>query len=148
MVADADAKYLTDVRGRIGADQQHPLALRGDWDRLTRRSQAAVDYLRVTKSKAKYLPDQEFFLALARHDLPGMEAALEHLIQPKLVGSRINDEHGFAENLFSTPPVVYAKIAWHHGHKVKVDSPLVPAEWLPMEPLPRYEDTYAFLFPA
>ena len=44
-----------------------------------------------------------------------MEAALERLTQPKLIRSRINDENGLAENLISTPAVVYAKIAWLHG---------------------------------
>ena len=143
-----DLKRVEDVRTWDYLGYQAPLALRGDWDRLAQRSQAAVDYLRATKSKAKYLADQEFFLALARQDRPGMEAALERLTQPKLVQSRSNDEHGLAENLISTAAVAYAKIAWLHGHEVEVNSPLVPAEWLPMEPLPRYEDAYAFLSPV
>lgn len=140
-----DLKQVENVRTWDYLTYQAPLALRGDWDRLARRSQVAMDYLSATKSKAKYLPDQEFFLALASQDRPGMEAALEKLTQPKLIRSRINDEHGFAETLISTPAVVYAKIAWLHGHEVKVNTPLVPAEWLPMEPLPRYEEQHAFL---
>ncbi len=107
-----------------------------------------MDHLRATKSKAKYVSDQEFFLALADQDVSGMEAALERLTQPQLVRSRSSDESGYTGDLIFRPAVVYAKIAWHHGHKVKVNSPLVPAEWLPMEPLPRYEETYAFLSPT
>ena len=107
-----------------------------------------MDHLRATKSKAKYVSDQEFFLALANQDVSGMEAALERLTQPKLVRSRSSDESGYTDDLIFRPAVVYAKIAWHHGHKVKVNSLLVPAEWLPMEPLPRYEETYAFLSPT
>jgi len=140
-----DLKRVEYVRTWDYLGYQAPLALRGDWNRLARRSQAAIDYLRATKSKVRYLADQEFFLALARQDRPSMEVALERLTQPKLIRSRINDEHGFAENLISTPAVVYAKIAWLHGHEVKVDSPLVPAEWLLMKPLPHYEEAYAFL---
>jgi len=140
-----DLKRVEDVRTWDHLAYRAPLALRGDWARLAQRSQAAVDYLQATKSKAKYLSDQKFFLALANHDLPGMEAALERLTQPKLVRSRINGESGFTEDLIFRPAVIYAKIAWHHGHKVKVNSALVPADWLPMEPLLRYEETYAFL---
>jgi len=143
-----DLKQVENVRTWDYLGYQAPLALRGDWDRLARRSQVAMDYLSATKSKARYLADQEFFLALARQDRPGMEAALERLTQPKLIRSRINGEHGLAENLITTPAVVYAKIAWLHGHEVQVNSPLVPAEWLPMEPLPHYEEQYAFLSPS
>lgn len=140
-----DLKRAEDVRTWDFMAYQALLALRGDWDRLARRSAAAVDYLRATKSKAKYASDQEFFLALAHQDVPGMEAALERLMHPKLVRSRNKDESSYTEDLISRPAVVYAKIAWHHGHEVKVNSPLVPATWLPMDPLPRYEETYAFL---
>jgi hypothetical protein len=41
--------------------------------------------------------------------------------------------------------VIYAKIAWLHGHEVRVDSPYVPAQWLPLEPLPHYDPVYRFL---
>ena len=127
---------------------QAPLALRGDWERLAQRSTTALAYLQTAKGKAEYAPDQAFYLALAQHDLPRMEAALEQLTQPKLVRSRSNGESGFTRDLIFRPAVVYAKIAWLHGHEVRVASPLVPAEWLPMEPLPRYENTYPFLFPS
>ena len=142
-----DLKRVEDVRTWDYLGYQAPLALRGDWDRLAQRSLTAVDYLSATKNKIKYLADQEFFLALAQQNRAGMEAALERLTQPRLVRSRSNQEHGLAENLISTAAVAYAKIAWLHGHEVQVNSPLVPAEWLPMEPLPQYEKRYAFLPP-
>lgn len=41
--------------------------------------------------------------------------------------------------------VVYAKIAWLHGHQVQVSSPYVPKEWLPIAPLPKYEEAFAFM---
>ena len=43
-----DLKRVEDVRTRDFLAYQAPLALRGDWDRLARRSQTAVDYLRET----------------------------------------------------------------------------------------------------
>jgi Immunity protein 49 len=64
---------------------------------------------------------------------------------PKALASRSNDEGGFTEDLISTPAFIYAKIAWRHGYEVVVDSPFVPSEWLPISPLDRYENHYAFL---
>jgi hypothetical protein len=52
---------------------------------------------------------------------------------------------GYAADLISTAAVIYAKIAWHHGYEVRVDSPYIPPEWLPTEPLERYDDHYGFL---
>ena len=59
--------------------------------------------------------------------------------------SRAKAESGFTEDLISTPAVIYAKIAWLHGCKVVVDTPYIPAEWLPMDPLPHYDNHYRFL---
>lgn len=143
-----DLERVEDVRTWDYLAYQAPLALRGDWKRLEQRSATALAYLQTTKTKTNYAPDQAFFLALARHDLVAMEAALEQLTQPRLVQSRSNDESGFTDDLIMRPAVIYAKIGWLHGHKIRVASPLVPAEWLPMEPLPRYEEVYPFLLPV
>lgn len=47
--------------------------------------------------------------------------------------------------LICTFPVVYARIAWRHGFEVRVDSQWVPKAWLPVAPLRKYEDAFAFM---
>jgi hypothetical protein len=74
-----------------------------------------------------------------------MTEILNLLVTAHEINRRKNFETGYTEELISTMPVIYAKIAWYHGHEVRVDSPYVPVAWLPMTPLPAYEDRYDFL---
>ncbi|CAG2271366.1 hypothetical protein BCCR75502_01618 [Burkholderia sola] len=75
-----------------------------------------------------------------------MEATLQELTSPKVAKVR-NAEHafGFTEKLIGTHAVIYAKIAWRHGLRVRVDTPWIPEEWLPIEPLDNYLDPYEFM---
>ena len=93
----------------------------------------------------KYLGDHKFFLALARQDKSAMEDALRALVSPRAVKDRANDDSGYATDLISTAGVIYAKIAWLHGHEVQVDSQYIPAEWLSSNPLEHYDNHYSFL---
>ena len=74
-----------------------------------------------------------------------MEAALLELIEPTLMRRRQAEERAYTQYFICTCAVVYAKIAWRHGYHVTVDSPWVPREWLPVAPLPSYENAFAFM---
>jgi len=78
-------------------------------------------------------------------DIGGMTDALHKLVTPKMVKARNNDDSGDAADLISTAAVIYTRIAWFHGYELRVDSPYIPSEWLPMDPLQRYDDRYGFL---
>jgi hypothetical protein len=119
------------------------LALRGDWELLADRCRAFLGD--VPAKQAAYQVDSRFHLALANGDVDGMEAALAELVEPKLMRRRRGEEGGYSQHFICTFAIVYAKIAWRHGFQVKVDSPWVPKEWLPIAPLPKYEDVFAFL---
>jgi len=121
------------------------VALRGEWPRLIERCERVMRTPPRAASEQKYLPDHEFYLALARRDVGTMTEALHKLVTPKMVKARNNDDIGYARDLISTAAVIYAKIAWFHGYEVRVDSPYIPSEWLPMEPLQRYDDRYGFI---
>ena len=77
--------------------------------------------------------DGIFYEALARKDKKTMEEALKELVSPKMHKKRntmpLNNE------FISHPAIGYAKLAWYKGIEVEVDSPLVPKEWLPIQPL-------------
>lgn len=124
---------------------QGVVALREDWPRLIERSERVLADPPKDPAYQKYLIDHRFCVALGRGDLTAMEDALAQMCQPKLVRSRANDESGYTEDLIFTPAVIFAKLAWRSGYPVKVDSPYVPAEWLPMDPLPSYDKHYDFL---
>jgi hypothetical protein len=119
------------------------LALRGDWKLLAERCRAFLGD--VPAKQAAYQADSRFHLALTEGDVGGMESALAELVEPKLMRRRQREEGGYSQHLICTFAIVYAKIAWRHGFQVNVDSPFVPKEWLPIAPLPKYEDVFAFM---
>lgn len=121
------------------------VALRGDWPRLIERCESIINDPPGASREQKYLVDHHFFLALARGDIDKMQSVLQEIVSPKAIKSRLDFETGYTADLISTPAVIYAKIAWRHGYQVKVDSPYVPAEWLPVAPLEHYDSHYDFL---
>jgi hypothetical protein len=143
--APFDLKRAEDSRTLDFFAYQAIIALRGDWTRLAKRCDALSTTPPKSSQLKKYAIDNEFYRALANGDIAGMEAALSEIASPKIVRQRSNDESGYTKDLISTYAVMYAKIAWRHGYKVKVESPYVPSEWLPNEPLDRYDNHYAFL---
>lgn len=127
---------------------QAVVALRGEWDRLEERCERLFRDPPRASSEQKYQVDHQFWLALARREVGRMQDVLQELVSPKARRARSNSESGFTDDLVSTSAVVYAKIAWFHGYEVQVDTPYIPAEWLPMQPLGHYDNHYAFLQPA
>lgn len=121
------------------------VALRGDWPRLIERCERVINDPPGASGEQKYQIDHHFFLALAQGDVTKMEEVLQQIVEPKAIRSRNDDESGYTADLISTYAVIYAKIAWQHGYQVKVDSPYVPAEWLPVAPLEHYDTHYDFL---
>lgn len=119
------------------------LALRGDWEQLEQRARAFLND--VPAKQAAYQADHRFHLALAQGNLEGMESALAELVEPKLMKRRRQEEGGYTQHFICTFAIVYAKIAWRHGFQVSIESPWVPKEWLPIAPLPKYEDAFAFM---
>jgi hypothetical protein len=120
------------------------VAIRGDWPRLIERCERIIADPPGASKEQKYLVDHHFYLALAKGDIEKMQSALQEIVSPKAIQARLDYESGYTADLISTPAVIYAKIAWRHGYKVKVDSPYVPQEWLPNEPLKQYDNHYGF----
>lgn len=123
------------------------VALRGDWSRLIERCKKVLADPPGASSEQKYLIDHQFFLALAHGDIEKMQDVLQEIVTPKAIRSRKDFETGYTADLISTPATIYAKIAWRHGYQVKVDSPCIPQEWLPIAPLDHYDKHYDFLTP-
>ncbi len=136
------------VRNRVGCPEYHAfqaiLAMQGKWDLLGERA----EYILANppgKKMAKYQIDQEFYLALAKGDVPAMEQALHTLTVTKSKVRNFDGALGLTEHLMSMFGFIYAKIAWRAGYQVQVDSPYLPMEWLPVTPLANYEDEYDFV---
>lgn len=121
---------------------QAMLALRGEWRLLEARcDKVLADPPRVSALQ-KYQVDQRFYLGLARDDEAGMLEALQQILQPRALAARSNDGSGYTDDLISTPAVIFTKLAWRRGLRIVPQSPLVPAEWLPIEALPPFVSAY------
>ena len=77
-------------------------------------------------------------------DISGMESALAEMVTPRQIRWR-NGHEGYTGWFIVIEAVIYAKIAWRHGFEVDIDTPWIPAEWLPVLPLSRYDDPYDFM---
>ncbi|MET3495130.1 Imm49 family immunity protein [Variovorax boronicumulans] len=143
-LSDYTWKRVRNPQEHVFRHYQMTLALRGDWTELARRAQEQLDA--EPKGLKRFMVDQRFYLALARGDKPGMETALAELTSSKVAKVR-NDqlEFGFTHFFIGTHATMYAKIAWRAGYEVNVETPLIPKEWLPVEPPSRYEDPYPFM---
>lgn len=124
---------------------QKNVALRGDWEQLAARCKKIISDPPKAANQRKYLSDHHFFLALAQGNTEEMEEVLLELVSPKSLKARSNDESGYTADLICSSAVIYSKIAWRHGYKIKIASPYIPAKWLPISPLVNYENHYPFL---
>jgi hypothetical protein len=125
-------------------DLQARLVLQGEWDLLIDRCEKRL--ATPPKKNKLYLIDYEFYLALARGDTVSMEESLSKLLSPKVARHRNREMcWGLEERLLSAWGFIFAKIAWRVGYQVQVDSPWLPQECLPVEPLDEYPLPYDFL---
>lgn len=121
------------------------IALRGDWSRLKLRCDKVISEQSLGQVGGKYFLDNQFYEALSRKDVSGMQGALTQLVTPKLLRARRNFESGFTEGLISTYAIIYSKIAYLHGIDLDIESRYIPSDWLVIAPNVEYEFQFASL---
>lgn len=123
---------------------QMTLALRGDWVSLRERAELFLS--EVPAKMNQFVEDQKFYLALSEGDVSTMQDVLRGFLTPKAIKARDKAyAFGIPSSFISGYATLYAKIAWRHGYQVKIDSPFIPAAWLPVVPLSDYSDPYDFM---
>ncbi|MDO7536800.1 Imm49 family immunity protein [Acinetobacter pittii] len=120
------------------------LALNHEWDKLSERCELILQT--DLKKDKKYLIDHRFYLALVNGDKSEMENVLNELTSPKIAKVR-NFEFAFTftEHFIATHAVIYTKLAWRNGYQLNIDTPWIPKEWLPVEPLLEYPEPWEFM---
>lgn len=140
-----DKKSTNNIKSVEFYTQQFFIALRGEWDVLIERCERIIANPPTNAREKKFMLDHQFYLALAKGDVMGMEAVIKELVSPKKIANRKGLESGFTADLICTPAIIYSKLAWRNGYEIVVDSPYIPKEWLPIKPLEKYEDMFEFM---
>lgn len=100
--------------------------------------------IKKLKSNEKtILIDYNIYKALYENNKNKVEELLEELVSPKIHKKR--NYNNVLSEFIALPALGYAKLAWRQGLEVKVNSPLIPYDFLPVKPLVKYEITYDFL---
>jgi len=97
---------------------------------------------KLPKKEEGLKDDYEFYKALHFKDKSKMEEILEKLVSSKIHKKR-NDNPVLSQYI-SHPAIGYAKLAWRYGLELDINSPLVPKELLPIQPLDKYDIPYDF----
>ena len=140
-----DEKKLDIIKDGAYTRLQNILLWQGKLDALGERAERFVANPPTNKMKS-YLIDQQFYLALAKGDVEGMESAVRELMTPRRMNYRKEWESTpYSESLVASTALIYSKFALRHGYELDVDSPNLPKEWLPIKPLDKYEDEFEFM---
>ncbi len=121
------------------------LALNQRWDELGDRCERILSMQSEIKKDRSYLIDHRFYLALARGDVTQMQTALLEKCEPSQRKVRHDQESGLTHNFIVSYATLFAKLAWRSGYELELDTPWIPKEWLPVQPLPKYEDPWPFM---
>ncbi|MFK3799585.1 Imm49 family immunity protein [Pseudomonas sp. NPDC088444] len=139
-----DAKRIESVTTPDFTAYQIILSVKGDFESVISRCERLES--NPPKGDAKrYLIDNYFFKSLAEGNKAGMEEVIADLVSSKMIKARAAHEGGYSLGLISTFAVLYSKIAARHGFKLDVQSPYIPAAWIPISPLAVYRPEYDFL---
>ncbi|MBP1201988.1 hypothetical protein JOD97_000002 [Duganella sp. 1411] len=84
---------------------------------------------------------KDFFSLLLKRDQSG----LEDLIQKH---ARMKNHDVITDGFMAYLGTVEAKLCWYKKIPVKIESPMIPAELMPVVPLDNYDDVYEFLKPG
>lgn len=131
-----------------------PYAILGQFDILAEKARAQL--VLEAKPLVKFRPIHQFYIALSQADLVGMNEAIHTLLSSKSIGTLSGGNTGYtgihlnytasnSTTVLSMWATVLAKIAFMHGYELDIDSPYVPKELLPVEPLVAYTDPFDFM---
>jgi hypothetical protein len=95
------------------------------------------------KKNAVLIHDYDFYKALYEGNMPKMEEVIHRFSKGQLHKNR---QYNQLLGKYVAPCALgYAKLAWRLGYKVETNSPLIPKELLPIEPIKQYDEVYDFL---
>lgn len=117
------------------------LVIRGDYEAAQAKIEIGGKKARG-KIKKAYETRTDFYSLLMKGD----KAALENSITDYFRIERRNTMPIVCD--FVYPVATFrTKLCWYKNIPVEIEHPMVPMEWMPIDPLPGYDDIYDFLSP-
>lgn len=134
-------KYRDDTAASEFSFHLAQLVIRGDYEAAQAKIEMGAKKARG-KIKKAYETKTDFYSLLMKGD----KAALEHSITDYFRTEKRNTMPIVCD--FVYPVATFrTKLCWYKGIPVEIEHPMVPMEWMPIDPLPRYDDIYDFLSP-
>jgi hypothetical protein len=151
-----EAMYHPSKPSIAGGDKDNPkswmyyryqswLALNARWDELGARCEHILGMQDEIKKDRSSLIDHRFYLALAKGNKSEMQAVLLEKCDPKNRKRSHDQESGLTHNFIVSYATLFAKLAWRNGYELDLDTPWIPKDWLPVQPLQTYEDPWPFM---
>lgn len=135
------ASYGGNPKAAVFALHLAQLVIRGDYEAA--QAKIALGAKKAGgKIKQAYATGTDFYSLLMKGDKAGLEASIMESTRFRKTG----DEPYICDFLY--PGATFrAKLCWHKGIPVEIEHPMVPMAWMPIQPLPQYDDVYDFLSP-
>lgn len=117
------------------------LVIRGDYEAAQAKIAIAVKK-GSSKIKQADATGNDFYSLLMKGDKAGLEASI-------MESTRLRKSGGepYIFDFLYPGATFRAKLCWHKGIPVEIEHPMVPMAWMPIQPLPQYDDIYDFLSP-
>ncbi|MCB6183167.1 hypothetical protein LIN78_06385 [Leeia sp. TBRC 13508] len=121
------------------------VAIRGDWSTLKKLCNIVINDPPNNNFINKHFYHYFFYKALAESDFSGMQKIIDDMLINKYLKKAASYEGGFTADLICTPLLVLLNIAKLHGFSLKIDTPLVPLEWVYCAKLNHYSLPFDFM---
>lgn len=134
-------RWRDDPKAREFSVHLAQLVMRGDYEAAHAKIQIGAKKAGGSLKKA-YVAGTDFYSLLMKGDKIGLEdSIMDYTKQEQKNTMPIICDFIRPVSTFRT------KLCWHKGIPVEIDHPMVPMGWMPIAPLPHYDDIYDFFAP-
>ena len=118
--------------------------IREDVEVLSEQIKLLTKYHLSKKNRNWIQPEVNFFSAYLAKDQQGITDAIYSMLKSRKY-MYISKAFMRGERRMDIPAITYAKLAWLKGYEIEIDHPMIPMDFLPIQPLDHYTDELPFL---
>ncbi len=118
--------------------------IRDDLETVSEQIKLLTKHHLSKKTKNWVQPEVDFYAAYLAKDQREMTNAIYAILKSKKY-MHISKAFMKGERRLDVPAITYAKLAWLKGYKIEIDHPMIPMDFLPIQPLNDYKNELPFL---